>query len=86
MRKAVLYSLGFLIKGWEVSLLLILPILQTQGKINIYTLGILAATFSAFQIVASLSAGLFGIASVFYLSAFVAVGTLLPLYLYQKSK
>lgn len=32
------------------------------------------------------SAGLFGIASVFYLAAAVALATLLPLYLYKRSK
>ncbi|MBI2315360.1 MFS transporter [Candidatus Daviesbacteria bacterium] len=57
MNKKLLYALAFLIKGWEVSLLLILPILQTQGKINVYMLGILAAAFACFQIIASLSAG-----------------------------
>jgi len=53
----ILYLLAFLIKGWEVSLLLVLPILQTQGRINLFELGILAATFSVFQIITSLFSG-----------------------------
>lgn len=57
MNKKILYLLAFLIKGWEVSLLLVLPILQTQGKINLFQVGILAAIFSLFQIMVSLSAG-----------------------------
>lgn len=57
MSKKVLYLLAFLVKGWEVSLLLVLPILQTQGRINLFELGILAATFSIFQIIASLFSG-----------------------------
>lgn len=59
MNKKILYLLAFLIKGWEVSLLLVLPILQTQGRINLFELGILAATFSIFQIIASLFSGNF---------------------------
>lgn len=55
--KKILYILAFLIKGWEVSLLLVLPILQTQGKINVFELGILAAFFSLFQIITSLFSG-----------------------------
>lgn len=55
--KFILYVLGFLVKGWEVSILLILPILQTQGKINIFQLGLLASIFSLFQIAASLFSG-----------------------------
>ncbi len=57
MNKKILYVLAFLIKGWEVSLLLVLPILQTRGKINLFELGLLAATFSAFQIITSLISG-----------------------------
>lgn len=57
MNKKILYLLAFLIKGWEVSLLLVLPILQTQGRINLFELGILAATFSIFQIITSLFSG-----------------------------
>lgn len=57
MRKKILYLLSFLIKGWEVSLLLVLPILKIQGKINVYELGILAAVFSLFQITSSLFSG-----------------------------
>lgn len=59
MKKKVLYLLAFLIKGWEVSLLLVLPFIQTQGKINLFQLGILAAIFSIFQIMSSLFAGHF---------------------------
>lgn len=58
MNKKILYLLGFLIKGWEVSLLLVLPILQTLGKINLFEVGILAATFSVFQIITSLFSGI----------------------------
>lgn len=57
MNKRILYILAFLIKGWEVSLLLVLPIIQTQGKITVIELGILAAVFSIFQMMTSLSAG-----------------------------
>lgn len=57
MKKKILYLLAFLIKGWEVSLLLVLPILQTQGRINLFELGILAAAFSVFQIITSLFSG-----------------------------
>lgn len=57
MTKRILYILAFLIKGWEVSLLLVLPILQTQSKINLFELGILAAIFSIFQIMTSLFSG-----------------------------
>lgn len=55
--KKILYILAFLIKGWEVSLLLVLPILQTQGKITVFELGIFAAIFSLFQIITSLFSG-----------------------------
>lgn len=58
MSKKILYTLAFLIKGWEVSLLLILPILKTQGKITVYELGILAAVLAVFQIVSSLFSGI----------------------------
>lgn len=57
MSKRVLYLLAFLIKGWEVSLLLVLPIIQTKGYITVFELGILAAFFSVFQILTSLWAG-----------------------------
>ncbi len=57
MNKLILYLLGFLVKGWEVSILLILPILQTQGKINVFELGLLASVFSLFQIAASFFSG-----------------------------
>lgn len=57
MNKKILYLLGFLIKGWEVSLLLVLPIIQTKGIISVFELGILAAFFSVFQILTSLLAG-----------------------------
>lgn len=57
MNKKILYVLAFLIKGWEVSLLLVLPILQTRGKINLFELGLLAATFSVIQIFTSLFSG-----------------------------
>lgn len=57
MNKKSLYLLAFLIKGWESSLLLVLPIIQIQGKITVFELGIAAATFSAFQILTALFAG-----------------------------
>lgn len=57
MTKKLLYGLAFLIKGWGVSLLLILPLLNLQGKINVFELGILAAAFSIFQLIVSLISG-----------------------------
>lgn len=57
MNKKILYLLAFLVKGWEVSLLLVLPIIKIQGKITVFELGVLAAVFSIFQMMTSLSAG-----------------------------
>ena len=57
MNKKIVYLLAFLIKGWEVSLLLILPIIQTQGKISVFEMGLLAAIFSLFQITIYFFAG-----------------------------
>lgn len=60
MNKRILYFLGFLIKGWEFSLLLVLPILNLQGKINVYEVGILAAVFSISQMITALFSGHLG--------------------------
>lgn len=57
MNKKILYALAFLIKGWEFSLLLVLPILKLQGKISVFELGILAASFSIFQMITALFSG-----------------------------
>lgn len=57
MKKIILYLLGFIIKGWEVSLLLVLPILQTQGRITVFQVGLLAAIFSIFHIISAFLAG-----------------------------
>lgn len=57
MKKKILYPLSFLIKGWEVSLLLVLPILQSQGKISIFGVGIFASVFTVFQIFSSFLSG-----------------------------
>lgn len=57
MNKRILYLLSFLIKGWEISLLLVLPVLQTQGKINVFEIGILATAFSLTQIATYFFAG-----------------------------
>lgn len=57
MNKKILYLLAFLIKGWEVSLLLVLPILNALGRISLFELGLFAASFSLFQIITSFFAG-----------------------------
>ena len=46
-----------LIKGWEVSILLILPLLQVSNQISLAELGILSVTFSVAQTLSSLVSG-----------------------------
>lgn len=57
MNKKLLYILTFLLRGWEVSILLLLPVFQTQGKINVFQVGLLGATMSFFTIISNLNAG-----------------------------
>jgi MFS transporter, DHA1 family, multidrug resistance protein len=57
MSRMIIYILAFLIKGWEVVILLLLPFFQTQNLINIFQVGILGAIFSASQILSPLLSG-----------------------------
>ncbi len=57
MKNFLLYSLAFLVKGWQVSLLLLLPILQLQGKISFFDIGFLGMIMSIFQVGANFYSG-----------------------------
>lgn len=57
MDKKIIYVLAFLLKGWEVSLLLLLPFIQKQFQINIFDVGILGMCLSAFYVLAALFSG-----------------------------
>ena len=53
----VLFIEQFLIKGWEIGILLLLPILLLQGKISLFELGVLSTVLSISQFGASLFSG-----------------------------
>lgn len=57
VNKKVLYATAFLVKGWEVSLLLLLPFLHEQGKITLFEIGVLAGTLSLLQVTSNFFAG-----------------------------
>ena len=52
-----LYAQQVLIKGWEISILLILPLLQVTNRISLAELGVLSVTFSIAQTLSSLVSG-----------------------------
>lgn len=47
----------FLIKGWEIGILLLLPILKIKGDISLFELGFLSTTLSLSQLVTSMLSG-----------------------------
>lgn len=57
MNKKLLYILTFFLKGWEVSLLLLLPFIQRYYDINLFQIGALGMVMSVCQITAALFAG-----------------------------
>ncbi|MBI4080384.1 MAG: MFS transporter [Candidatus Levybacteria bacterium] len=57
--KKLLYLCSFLVKGWEVSILLLLPYIQLQQQISIAQVGLLSAVLSVFQIFSNLFSGHF---------------------------
>ena len=57
MSKTLIYFLAFLVKGWEVSLLLLLPFIQQQLGITILQVGILSMFLSLFYVLTALFAG-----------------------------
>ena len=53
----ILFVEQFLIKGWEIGILLLLPILKIQGKISLVDLGVLSTSLSIAQFGSSLFSG-----------------------------
>lgn len=57
MNKRILYATAFLVKGWEVSILLLLPFLTAQGKITLFEVGVLSGIVSILQVSSNFFAG-----------------------------
>lgn len=53
----VLYLSAFFIKGWEVSLILLLPFIQQTSSLTLFDVGLLTGCMSFFQIICALFAG-----------------------------